>query len=216
VKSLRLTVTHTDATIDPMHALVCESPAVDRVVILEGRADGGTETVVCHLDGDAAAFAELLASAVDPREYDVTPDGDDGFFLYLRQDLGADGERLLEALAQETVVVASPIEFRADRTMRLTLVGHADDLGAVLDELPDELDVGVERVGSYATAVGDGLTARQREAVAAAWDAGYYEVPREGDVEDVAAALDCAVSTASTLLRRAESRLVAAALGTGD
>jgi len=213
VKSLRLVVTHTDATIDPVHAFACESPHVERVVVLEGRADDGTETVLCYVDGDRAAFEAVLSAEVDPREYDVTPDGDDGFFLYLRQDLGADGEVLLDALAKETVVVASPIEFRADRTMRLTLVGHPDDLRAVLDDLPDELGVDVAHVGSYATAVGDALTARQREAVAAAWAVGYYEVPRDAGVRAVAAELDCAESTASALLRRAESRLVADTLG---
>jgi predicted DNA binding protein len=56
------------------------------------------------------------------------------------------------------------------------------------------------------------VSERQREALAAAWDAGYYAVPREGDIEAVAAELDCATSTASDLLRRAERQIVAASL----
>ncbi|QCC50446.1 helix-turn-helix domain-containing protein [Halapricum salinum] len=70
------------------------------------------------------------------------------------------------------------------------------------------LDVEVLDVGSYDRAVTTPLTDRQREAVEAAREVGYYEVPRTGDIETVARELDCAVSTASTLLRRAESRLV--------
>lgn len=213
MKSLRLAVTHTDATIDPMHAFVCESPAVERFVVVEGRAEAGTETVLCYVEGDRAAVESALAAAVDDGEYDVTPDGEDGCFVYLRQDLGAEGERLLDALAQGTVVVASPVEFLPDRTMRLTLVGHAEDLRAVVAELPDELGVEVTEAGSYATAVGDPLTGRQREALAAARAVGYYEVPRDGGVEAVAEELDCAVSTASALLRRAEAALVDEALG---
>ncbi|WP_370628387.1 helix-turn-helix domain-containing protein [Halorientalis salina] len=54
------------------------------------------------------------------------------------------------------------------------------------------------------------LTDRQQEAVRAAIDHGYYEVPRSGSVEDVAAALDCAPSTASNHLRKAEARLAEA------
>jgi len=54
------------------------------------------------------------------------------------------------------------------------------------------------------------LTDRQQEAVHAALEHGYYEVPREGTVEDVAATLDCAPSTASNHLRKAEARLVEA------
>lgn len=213
MRSLRLTVTHTDATMDPLHALVCESPDVRRLVILEGRVDDGVETVLCHVEGDRERVEAALTDGDEPSSFDVTPDGDDAAFLYLRQSLGADGERMLDALAQETVVVASPVEFRPDRTVRLTLVGHPDDLQAVLDELPDELGVDVTRVGSYAAAVGGVLTDRQREAVAAAWAAGYYDVPRTGDIDVVADALDCAISTASNLLRRAEARLVADVLG---
>nr|WP_240147616.1 helix-turn-helix domain-containing protein [Halorussus sp. JP-T4] len=97
--------------------------------------------------------------------------------------------------------------------MRLTAVGHGDDLRDLLDALPDAVDVTVLSVGPFTRGLGATLTGRQREALAAAWGVGYYEVPRDGDVEAVAAELDCAVSTASTLLRRAESRLVADALG---
>jgi predicted DNA binding protein len=43
----------------------------------------------------------------------------------------------------------------------------------------------------------------------AAQAVGYYEVPRAGGIEAVADELDCAVSTASALVRRAESTLVA-------
>jgi hypothetical protein len=213
MKSLRAVVHHDRATLDPKHAFVCESPAVDRFVVLEGRPHEGVETVLCHVEGDREAFEAAMVEADGPMEYDVTPDGDDGFFLYLRQSLGERGESIVEALSRETVVVASPIEFRPDRTMRLTLVGHADELGAALDALPEGMTAEVLRVGDYATAVGAGLTARQREALAAAWAVGYYELPREAGIEAVADELDCVASTASDLLRRAEARLVGDALG---
>jgi len=96
------------------------------------------------------------------------------------------------------------------------VVGHPDDLQAAIDGMPDGTVPTVRRVGDYTGTVDDGLTDRQREALAAAWDAGFYEVPRNGGIEDVAAALDCAVSTASDLLRRAESRLVGDVLGSGS
>lgn len=57
------------------------------------------------------------------------------------------------------------------------------------------------------------LTMRQFEAIKVAWDLGYYEVPRETELADVAAELDCTESTASALLRKAERALVNAALG---
>jgi predicted DNA binding protein len=56
------------------------------------------------------------------------------------------------------------------------------------------------------------LSDRQREAVRAALDIGYYDQPRGATHEDVAAALDCAPSTASEHLRKAEAELVRAAM----
>ena len=213
MKSIRLAVSHTDDTIHPMHEFVCESPFVEREVVLEGKATDGTETLLVYVEGDREAYEAALQSRLDADEYDVTPEGDGAFYLYVRSELRDQQRLLFEALGRETVVVVPPIEFRSDRTMRLTLVGHPDDLQATLDALPDGMDPEVLAVGNHARAFGDALTERQREALAAAWALGYYEVPRESGIEAVADDLGCAVSTASDLLRRGESRLVAAALG---
>lgn len=84
----------------------------------------------------------------------------------------------------------------------------------VLDTLLEAVTVDVRKVGMYTKAIGGLLTDRQREAIEVAWKAGYYEVPRTGGIEAVADELECAVSSASDLLRRAESRLVSDALRT--
>lgn len=55
------------------------------------------------------------------------------------------------------------------------------------------------------------LTAHQREAVEAALALGYYDIPRESSQEDIAAAIDCAPSTAAEHLRKAEGKLVQSA-----
>jgi len=158
---------------------------------------------------------ESLASRPETVEYDVTPDGDEAFFVYARWEMRDRERRLEAALARETVIVVPPIEFRPDRTMELSLIGHGADLEAVLENLPEELDADVLEVGEYRGYRPAGrLTDRQREALGIAWEIGYYAVPRENGIEAVAGELDCAVSTASTVLRRAEARLVAGALGT--
>ena len=50
-------------------------------------------------------------------------------------------------------------------------------------------------------------------AVETAAELGFYEVPREAGVAEVAAALDCADSTASTLLQEAEARVMRRLVG---
>lgn len=69
-----------------------------------------------------------------------------------------------------------------------------------LTELDDEGPAG-ERVGD------DGLPTAQREALAAAVEAGYYETPREVELSELAERLDVPRSTLSYRLRRAEAAL---------
>lgn len=213
MKSVRVAVRYTAETLHPMHALVCESPFVEREVILGETTRGGVTTFLFYVEGDRHAYESALASVTHVEEYHVTPEGDDAFFVYARESLREREARLSASFERDTVVVVPPVELLSDRTVRLTLVGHADELQAVLDDLPDSVDVDVLAVGRFARALDGRLTDRQRAACEAAWAVGYYELPRTGGIEAVASELDCAVSTASDLLRRAEARLVADALG---
>ncbi|MFC6960865.1 helix-turn-helix domain-containing protein [Halocatena marina] len=54
------------------------------------------------------------------------------------------------------------------------------------------------------------LSPRQRETFAAAYDRGYYEIPRETTTADIADAVGVERRTAEEHLRRAENKLVAA------
>lgn len=215
VKSARLSIEHTEETIHPMHAFVCESPAVDREILLEGRSDDGVRTLVFYVEGDADAYEAVLAAQDAVMEYDLRRDAEDAFFLYVRASTADGADLLSDTFDRETVVAVPPIEFRSDRTMRLSIVGAGEELQALVETLSEALRVDVLSVGSLDRTVGPALTDRQREALATARALGYYDVPRAGGLEAVAAELDCAVSTASTLLRRAESHLVADALGSG-
>jgi hypothetical protein len=210
----RLSLELGESSLHPMHRFVCESPAVDREVLLEGKVVDGVRTLLLYVAGDPAAYEAALVERTSVTDYDVTT-VEDGCYCYVRGPNRAADAALFGAFDRETVVVVSPVEFRPDRTVGLTLVGPPADLRAALAALPDDVAVTVERVGDYGVRVGDGasgLTDRQREALATARERGYYAVPRETGIEAVAADLDCAVSTASALLRRAERTLVTEAL----
>ena len=56
------------------------------------------------------------------------------------------------------------------------------------------------------------LTDRQREVLATAVRMGYYSVPRECTLADVAKSLDVDKSSVSTTLRRGEAKLVKSSL----
>jgi predicted DNA binding protein len=85
-----------------------------------------------------------------------------------------------------------------------------DALGAIRDWCDD---VGVEfvldRIYGDDTASPTELTDPQREVLRLAYDAGYFSVPRDASMADIAAELDISGQAVSERLRRAHRRLVA-------
>lgn len=211
MRSIRVVLHFAEDALHPMHAHVCDASYVEREAILQGHAPGDTGTMVLYVEGDADAYEDWLASVPYLESYSVSPGDEAGFFVFLQERLDAD-DPLVVAFQREDLIVVPPVEFRSDRTIRLSLVGASEALQTALDALPQGVTPDVTFVGNFTASVGDRLSERQRQAAVAAWDVGYYELPREADIEAVAAELDCAISTASELLRRAESRLVADAL----
>ena len=195
----------------PMHRFVCEAPGIDRETILERDATGEVTTLLLHVAGDRQRYERAVDEVPQVEEW-TTAAAEEGFYVYVRTRLRDRERRYREAVDRDAVLVVPPVELRSDRTVRQTLVGRSDALSAAVEALPSEVNVEVLRTGTYDRSRGVRVSDRQREALAAAWEAGYYEVPREGGVETVADELDCAESTASDLLRRAERRVVAAAL----
>lgn len=55
---------------------------------------------------------------------------------------------------------------------------------------------------------GDGLTNHQQEALRTAYELGYFDIPRQASLEDIATELDISASSLSERLRRAETQLI--------
>lgn len=213
MKSISVELRYSNEALTALHRGLCESPELDREIILGGQSVDGIETISSFVYGSPGAYESLLVEQGSVLEYDITPD-EDGFFLYLRQELGPEGQSMMDSLTQATVVVVPPIEFRSDRTMRMTVVGHPEDLKAISESIPEGIAIDILQVGDGVVTVEAPITERQRDALQAAWDVGYFEVPRRNGIETVAEELDCAVSTASELLRRGETYAIRQVLGT--
>lgn len=80
------------------------------------------------------------------------------------------------------------------------------------------VDVSLKQVYRSSTASGtrDGLTAEQREVLATALDAGYFEVPRETTLRELGDTLGISDSAASQRLRRGLSTLLSGPLRSGE
>lgn len=166
--------------------------------------------------GDREA-AQAVATELDVvHRFDVTPIDADTFYAYAVMDIRTADASLMSVFDDPGLVIVPPIVYTGPETVHVTALGESDALAGLLERFPDGVEIEVERVSDHrhrAETLAGRLTARQFEAMETARECGYYDVPRTGSLAEVAAALECSESAASTLLRTVESSLVDAALG---
>ncbi|MFC3959268.1 helix-turn-helix domain-containing protein [Halovivax cerinus] len=116
--------------------------------------------------------------------------------------------------ARANLLVRKPLVYRDSRSYG-HVIGRSAALQDALDEIPDGVDVQVERIRDFPSGTEDWtslLSDRQHEALEMALRMGYYEQPREATHADIASALECAPNTVTTHLQKAEAKLVQTAL----
>ncbi|WP_135830456.1 helix-turn-helix domain-containing protein [Halorussus halobius] len=217
MRRLQLTFYAPDAEVHPVHTLLAERDYVDLAEMVHWNMVGQTIAHVFYVEGDREAFAAELADVPEVLSCDLTPVDDRGFYAAVRAETTPLLRELFETYREGGVVVTSPLEHTDDGGVTFELVGDDDALQSLNGNAPDDIEFEIERVGGTATTTEtavSALSARQREAVEAALALGYYDVPRTASHEDVAAELDCAPSTASEHLRKAESKVLRALFGT--
>lgn len=196
-----------------MQNFIADSESVEREELLAWNLLHGedVEYVLFYVEGDVEPYREVVADVESVASFTLVPIDDESFYAYVRQVTRDADRRFREAFADRHLLVVPPIEYTAEGHMRFTVVGESDDLQALLDDFPEGITATVEEVGDYDRrhgTVAGALTDRQFEAASVAAELGYYEVPKEATLADVAARLDCAESTASNLLRKAESKVM--------
>lgn len=160
--------------------------------------------------GDPERFAADLESIPEIVHQEFIEVADDEFYVYHTCEKTPMTDAIFDAFSLQSLLVVFPMEYHPDGSATVTVVGPEADIHRVLAEVPDEIKVEIEAVGGPEVSE-DGvlslLSDRQREAVEAGIEVGYYENPRKATAEEVAEVLDCAPSTAAKHLRRAESKL---------
>lgn len=212
MRYVRLTLDTAEEAIHPMQAFVMESDAIDVERLVNWNTSHPEhDHLLFHVEGDREAYEAAIEDVDSIVEYDLTPIDERSFYVYVTERPRESDEALKALIEGTSMVLIPPVEYHPDGTIRMTVGGEEGDLQALIAYAPDAFTVDVEEVGEYDRPrpgpVAD-LTDRQREAVAAAVDVGYYAVPREGSVANVAATLDCAESTASNHLRKAEATVM--------
>lgn len=104
-----------------------------------------------------------------------------------------------------------------DRGATMTFVGSQESIRGVIREyVTAGLSPDLRKLGSYEgkrRAMSE-LTDRQREVLEMAFEAGYYEVPRQASADEIATRLDVDASTVAEHLQRAERNLLTQHLAT--
>ena len=204
----------------PMHQFVVEHDGYEASYLVRGNEVGeDVQTLLFHVDGfPPDPYRAALERTDSVAEYAISTCPDETFYLYVRDRPSGTDRDLVDALLQVGLVPVSPVAYRADGTVDLTLVGPGRTVQRALEALPAWATVDVREVGMYSSRRLDTaatLTDRQFAAVSAAVECGYYDDPRRGSTEEVATALDCAPSTAAEHLRKAEARVMERLVDTG-
>lgn len=213
MKYLRITSRPDPEAAPAVFRIVADSTAVDEARLLEwNRAGPGGVTVLFAVDGDREALEPALADAPGVTGLDASSVGADRHYVLasVRPGQIPVASDVLAAVVRDGLVVRTPVVYR-DGAAHIRLVGRTDAVQDAVEGLPDAVDVTVEAIGHRGFdpgSVGAALSDRQREALLAAVDMGYYDASRTATHEDLADRLDCAPSTASEHLKKAESKLL--------
>lgn len=149
----------------------------------------------------------------------LTEVGDRRLYRLTLSEAGEAASTYLTAAAEDIVVLnltvsADGIRFLARIPSREALRTYAEacqrrGIGFRLKRLYDE-DTGASDLGAGQQF---DLTESQRRALCRALDMGYFEVPRETSIREIADDLDTSSQALSTLLRRGEKNLLESTLG---
>lgn len=217
MKHLRMTNRPDVDAVPPIFGLIADSEHVREARLLGwNTSDVERPTALFAVDGDLAGFRDDLEPSPTVVEMDVTPVADDRFYLLLTLDTSTASpvRHLFDILTTDGIVVVKPVVYR-DGAVHANVVGDASALQAAMDRLPAFADVAIDEIGAYdgsPDAPAAQLSERQREAVLAAMELGYYDTPRRATHEEVAEVIGVAPSTASEHLQKAESKLVRATM----
>ncbi|MFD1514233.1 helix-turn-helix domain-containing protein [Halomarina rubra] len=163
-------------------------------------------TFVLELDN---ATDEHVAFLEDSEQVERVEQLEPGRYLVTKRSCGA-----YSAIEQNHGILRRRNHITADHRVYTVLLFRREDLRAMIDEFREIGAVTLGKITRFEEPT-HRLTTRQEEVVSAALDLGYFEWPRRLNSEELAAELDISRATLLEHLRKAESKLITAALEDG-
>ncbi|SDC48795.1 HTH DNA binding domain-containing protein [Natrinema hispanicum] len=206
MKRVQFSVTYPDRFVHPLQQRLMETQISRAELLMWSPTDDATTLFWC--DGNREA-TEQLVTGLDSLLVSTAVDVSDGTCVFLQQADYEFSPAILETIADAAVIFLPPVVFLETGEVQFEAAGESAALSTFYEDLSDLGVVTVEQVHAFERrSTPSALTDRQRAALEAAVSVGYYEVPRNGTVADVAAVLECSSSTAGELLRKAEAAVV--------
>jgi predicted DNA binding protein/PAS domain-containing protein len=199
----------------PADPLVAATEASGATIELAGivASEEHSSLAYVRVAGDLDAVESTLVDVADGAVRRVR-EGDDGGLLEWR----ITGEDLLGTVVDHGAQIRAfdAADGRVDYEVE---VASEDAARTLLDALEHSYDgvrlvakrergCPIDETASVSADAIENLTARQQEAIEAAFRAGYFDWPRESTAEEVASAMDIAPSTLHSHLRKAEGTLL--------
>jgi hypothetical protein len=207
MKRVQFSVTYPERSRHPLHRRIVDGTAVTRAELLMWSPTGDATTLFwCDAPPEST---ERIVEGIDSLLASHFVEESDGTYAFLRQDEYEFSAAILEAITGSRVIFLPPVVFHEAGEVEFEAVGEATALSEFHEELSELGTLEIETVREFERERSPSrLSDRQRAALEAAVSVGYYDVPREGTVDDVATALDCSTSTAGELLRKAEAAVI--------
>lgn len=207
MKRIQFSITYPERFVHPFQRRIMDGTPITRAELLMW-SPTAEPTTLLWCDGDREA-TEAAIAGIDSLLVSHVVEDVDGTYTFLQQADYEFSTALLETISESAVIFLPPVVFRETGEVRFEAVGDSASLSAFHEDLSEFGDLTIEQVRAFERAHSPSrLTDRQQAALDAAVSVGYYEVPREGTIADVAAALDCARSTAGELVRKAEAAVL--------
>lgn len=171
----------------------------------------GSVVLLGRLRGDLDEARRLLEEHADVFGYSISREDGRSGLVYVHARPPPEMKRFLKLPRTHEVFFDFPIGSTTDGRLEVVMIGESNSvLREALAAVPQELEVTVERIGSYPDPgehVVSLLTDRQREVLDIALDLGYYEVPRQATHRDLAEQLELSTGTVGEHLQKIESKV---------
>ena len=177
--------------------------------------DGDTVVMLSRFRGNLNHARVVLETSPKILTYDLVKTGCEEGLAYVHCKATDPIKSLIESLESHELILDLPIKFRSNGRIQVTLIATGETLQKIVADIPDSIRVTLNETGEFPSSsqsIDNSLTDRQTEVLRIAVENGYYKVPRQTTINDLATELDISSATLGEHLQKIEARIITKAV----